>query len=675
MSKRSLSAAEIAEMLRQGVAHHRDGRRADAQRMYRAILQHDPTEPNALHLMGILAGEAGHFEAAVDLMQRALKRDSENAQLHNNLGEALRNLDRYHEAFESYQRALKLDPKFAQAFFNAGDAAKVCARQAQAAGQAEAAREFAHLAAESLNGFGVISWRQNRAEKAEAAYRDALSLEPKNISVLNNLALLLGADGRYTEAAELLRQAVEVYPEFAEAHGNLGSVLLRRGELDAAIAAIREAAALKSDYKAAISAFTRNRLMNLIYKADVSGRAIFEAHREWGLHFAAEQSGKLGQPAPFLNTREAERRLRIGYLSPDFRRHSVSYFFEPLLSQHDLAAVETYCYSNVEKADDVTQRLQGLAQHWRPVFDQDDDALRKQIRSDRIDILVDLAGHTGNNRLPALFPKPAPVIVTWLGYPATTGLPTVDYRLTDKEADPPGEADELHTETLIRLEGGFLCYRPPADAPAVAPAPSLDRGFVTFGSFNNPTKLTDEGISIWARILREIPTARLLLKGVNFEAPEFRETKIRFRDGFAKAGIEESRVELRGHTETTAEHLATYGEVDVGLDPFPYNGTTTTCEALWMGVPVVALAGDRHSGRVGLSLLTRVGLPDLIAQTPERYVAIATELARDPARLASLRASIRDRMAASPLRDEPGFARRFEAMLRDIWRQWCRLPQ
>ena len=671
MSKRSLSTAEIAELLRQGVGYHRDGRRADAQRVYRDILQHDPTEPNALHLMGILAGEAGHFEAAVDLMRRALKRDPKNAQLHNNLGEALRNLHRYPEAFESYQRALKLDPKLGQAFFNAAEAAKMCARQAQAAGHAEAAREFAHLAAESFNGFGVISWRQNQAEKAETAYREALSLEPKNISALNNLALVLGVDGRYTEAAELLRQAIEVYPEFAEAHGNLSGVLLRRGELDAALAAIHEAAALKSDFKSAISGFTRARLMHLIYKADVPARAIFEAHRDWGLHFAAEQSGKKGQPAPFLNTREPERRLRIGYLSPDFREHSVNYFFEPLLSNHDLAAVETYCYSNVEKPDDVTQRLQGLAQHWRHVFELDDDALRGQIRADGIDILVELAGHTGNNRLPALLPKPAPIIVTWLGYPATTGLPTVDYRFTDSEADPPGESDELHTETLIRLDDGFLCYRPPAVAPAVAPAPSLDRGFVTFGSFNNPAKLTDEGIAVWSRILREIPTARLLIKGVNFETPEFRETKLRFRDGFARAGIAESRVELRGHTATTAEHLGTYAEVDIGLDPFPYNGTTTTCEALWMGVPVVVLEGDHHAARVGVSILTRIGLTELIAETPERYIEMALALARDPGRLVSLRAGMRERMAASPLRDEPGFARRFEATLRALWRRWC----
>ena len=671
MSKRSLSAAEIMELLRQGVAYHREGRRADAQRVYRDILQHDPTEPNALHLLGILAGEAGHFEAAVDLMRRALKRDSSNAQLHNNLGEALRNLDRYGDAFESYQRALKLDPKFAQAFFNAAEAAKICAQQAQASGHAEAAREFSHLAAESLNGFGVINWRQSQAEKAETAYREALSLEPKNISALNNLALVLGADGRYTEAAELLRRAIEVYPEFAEAHGNLGGVLLRRGELDAAMAAIHEAAALKSDFKDSIGDFTRARLMNLIYKSDVPARAIFEAHRDWGLHFAAERHGKQAQPAPFPNTREPDRPLRVGYLSPDFRGHSVSFFFEPLLSNHDPAAVETYCYANVETPDDVTQRLQGLARHWRHVFGLDDDALQAQIRADGIDILVELAGHTRHNRLPALLPKPAPIIVTWLGYPATTGLPTVDYRLTDSEADPPGESDALHTETLIRLDGGFLCYRPPADAPAVAPAPAQARGFVTFGSFNNPAKVTDEGIAVWSRILREIPTSRLLIKGVNFEAPEFRETKARFRDGFASAGIAESRVELRGHTATTAEHLGTYAEVDIGLDPFPYNGTTTTCEALWMGVPVITLEGDHHAARVGVSLLTRLGLPELIAETPERYVEIALALAHDPAGLASLRAGMRERMAASPLRDELGFARRFEATLRTVWRRWC----
>jgi predicted O-linked N-acetylglucosamine transferase (SPINDLY family) len=350
----------------------------------------------------------------------------------------------------------------------------------------------------------------------------------------------------------------------------------------------------------------------------------------------------------------------------------VSYFIEPLLASHDPAVVETYCYANLDKVDAVTRRFEAAAQNWRPVFHLSDEALRQHIRGDRIDILVELAGHTGHSRITALLPKPAPIIVNWLGYPATTGMPGVDYRLTDNEADPPGEADELHTETLIRLEDGFLCYRPPADAPAVAAAPSRDRGFITFGSFNNPAKLTDEGIAIWGRILREIPASRLVLKAVNIESPEFRETRERFLDRFAQEGVPAARIEIRGHTETVAEHLAMYADLDIGLDPFPYNGTTTTCEALWMGLPVVTLNGDRHAGRVGASLLTRVSLPELIADTPDRYVAIAIELARDPERLASLRAGMRERMAASPLRDEPGFARRFEAMLREIWRQWCR---
>jgi predicted O-linked N-acetylglucosamine transferase (SPINDLY family) len=346
----------------------------------------------------------------------------------------------------------------------------------------------------------------------------------------------------------------------------------------------------------------------------------------------------------------------------------VSYFFEPLLSAHNPEEVETYCYADVRRPDETTRRLQCLTRQWRSVTDMEDAAVRRQIAADGIDVLVELAGHTADTRLTVLAPKPAPVTVNWLGYPGTTGLPTVDFRLTDAEADPPGASDGWHTEELVRLPHGFLCYRPPTDAPPVAPAPALSRGFVTFGSFNNPKKVTSRCIELWAAILGAVPTTRLLLKGELFAEEH---TRKRVEGQLARAGVALERVDFRTRTAATAEHLDAYGEVDIGLDPFPYNGTTTTCEAFWMGVPVLTLRGGHHAARVGVSLLTRIGLGELIADHPDDYVAKAVALARDRDRLQALRASMRERMRVSPLMDERDFARRFEAALRDMWRRWC----
>jgi predicted O-linked N-acetylglucosamine transferase (SPINDLY family) len=299
-----------------------------------------------------------------------------------------------------------------------------------------------------------------------------------------------------------------------------------------------------------------------------------------------------------------------------------------------------------------------------------DEEVRRQICADGIDVLIDLAGHTEGTRLPALASKPAPVTASWLGYPGTTGLPTIDYRITDPLADPEG-SERLHTERLIRLPQGFLCYRPPAEAPEVLPPPALAREGVTFGSFNRLAKVTPEVVKVWARILHALPRARLLVKDALLRNEDFRRD---FAESFAREGVGPERLDLRAFMPGLADHLGAYGEVDVALDPFPYNGTTTTCEALWMGVPVVNLVGDRHAGRVGLSLLSRVGLDHLTASEIDSYVRIATVLAGDLPGLARLRGELRDRLRQSSLCDAPRFARAFEVALRAMWQDWCSPP-
>jgi protein O-GlcNAc transferase len=369
------------------------------------------------------------------------------------------------------------------------------------------------------------------------------------------------------------------------------------------------------------------------------------------------------------NDPDPQRALRVGYVSADFRRHSVAYFLRGLVASHDRRRVRVYCYSNVERADTVTAEFQSLADEWRPVTGLPDAAVAEQVRADRIDILVDLGGHTGGNRLLVFARKPAPVQVTWLGYPNTTGLPAIDYRLTDDIADPPGEADALHTEKLVRLPGGFLCYRPGAEAAGTPAAPrDASAGPVTFGSFNTLSKVTAEVIRVWSAILGRIPGSRLLLKS---EGLDEQGTRARVSGAFAAHGIAPDRIGLLPWIEGYGEHMALYSRVDVALDPFPYNGTTTTCEALWMGVPVIALRGNRHAARVGASVLYHAGLPQWIAEDEAGYIALAVAGAADPQALRASRPANAERARASALTDQVRFTHDLEGAYRGMWVAYC----
>ena len=425
--------------------------------------------------------------------------------------------------------------------------------------------------------------------------------------------------GRTAEALRCFQQACGKQPEFAAAHSNL--------------------------------------LLAMHYDPAKSPEEIFAEHRKTPHASVEPARSHSNDPTP-------DRRLRIGYLSPDFRSHSVAFFFEPVIEAHDRAAFEVTCYSNVPRPDHATLRFERLADRWRNVRGLGDEAAAALIRADGIDILIDLAGHTGENRLDVMARKPAPVAVTWLGYPDTTGLPQIDYRITDAWADPPGASERFHTEELVRLPGGFLCYMKPRDVAGCGLPPCERTGHITFGSFNNFSKLNPQVAEVWSAILDRVPGSRLLLKskalgdqGARQRAREL----FRGRDG----------VELLARNPSVRQHLEIYGRVDIALDPFPYNGTTTTCEALWMGVPVVALAGRRHAGRASLSLLASLGLEELIAESVEDYARIAAGLAGDPARLRELRATLRRRMAESRLTDAQTFTRVLESAYRTMWRRWC----
>jgi predicted O-linked N-acetylglucosamine transferase (SPINDLY family) len=363
---------------------------------------------------------------------------------------------------------------------------------------------------------------------------------------------------------------------------------------------------------------------------------------------------------------DSDRPLRIGYVSPNFSQHSVAYFFEPVLAAHDRAAVQIFCYSNVRLDDAVTKRIRAaVGEGWREITGKTDAQVVQMIERDRIDVLVDLAGHTADNRLTVLARKPAPVQMTWLGYPASTGMSAIDYRLNDAIADPPGESESMHTEKLLRIPGGCWAFHT-TEAPSIAPFPAVGNGFVTFGSFNNLPKVTPRVLQTWASILLQVPGSRLLLKATGLGSAMGREYVMHHMQQF---GIDSHRIELLAWTPTTAAHLQMYDRVDIALDTFPYNGTTTTCEAMWMGVPVVTFAGHSHVSRVGAAILTHAGCDEWIANDAEGYVALAVRLAGQLGGMESVRLGLRDRLKKSALCDADRLARELERIYREAMRR------
>jgi predicted O-linked N-acetylglucosamine transferase (SPINDLY family) len=447
-------------------------------------------------------------------------------------------------------------------------------------------------------------------------------------------------------------------PELTSARYNLGVALQAQGKLVEARECYREVLRIKPDDRVAYSTYAGA----LIFEPSVDGAGLLAQHRRWAAHHASTRA----KPAPHKNRPEPERKLRVGYVSPDFRAHAVAYFLEPILAAHDPAQVETVCYAEVPAPDRTTARLRALAGQWRDTFGLSDEQLAELIRRDEVDILVDLAGHTAGNRLLVFARKPAPVQVSYLGYPCTTGLTAIDYRLADAVTDPPDEP-ACYVETLVRLEGAFCCYAPPAGAPPVSPVPAQARGGITFGSLHKLEKLNAAVLDVWCRILHALPSSRILLSRNTLRG----RCGERVLAAFQERGIEPNRVVLHHAEPVDLQHLRIYNEIDIALDPFPWNGHTTACEALWMGVPVVALRGQRHSGRMVASVLNAVGLPEWIAGSPAEYCRVALSLAADLPELARLRAHLRARMCQSPLCDGAAFTWRLETAYREMWRAWC----
>jgi len=637
-----------------------EGRDDAAVAAYRRAIELKPDYAEAHNNLGNALREQGKFEAAVVACRRALALKPDFAQAHNNLGNALKTLGHRDEAIAAFRRAIQLKPDFQEAYSNIGNALWEQGHLDEAVAVYRRALQLKPDSVEMNNSLGSVLRDQGRLDEAIAVYRRALELKPDSAETLNNLGSMHWDQGRLDEAVAAYCRAIQLQPDFAMGFYNLGNVLTVQGALDEALAAGRQAIQLKPDDAGMHS----NLLLGLHYLPDFVPGEVFLEHSTWA-EVHAQPVARLS--ADHVNDPDPGRRLRVGYISPDFREHPVAYFVEGLLGEHDRAQVESYCYADLMREDGFSERLRQHAGQWRRITGMADSQVADLIAKDGIDILVDLAGHTARNRLLVFARKPAPVQVTWLGYCDTTGLRAMDYRLTDGYADPPGTTEHLHTEQLVRLPDIFACFRPAVDSPDVLALPALARGHVTFASFHTLAKINGPLLERWVRILIEVPGSRLLMaaSGLDEESQQRR-----LRDVFAGRGVDGQRLEFNGR-QSMRDYLALHNAVDVLLDCDPFTGHTISCHALWMGVPVVTLAGKTHCARMVGSVLSTLGLPELIGASADQYVEIAVKLAGDLPRLEQLRTTLRERMRNSPLTDAPRFARNVEAAYRQMWRAWC----
>lgn len=689
-----MSQFTIEQTIQLALQHHQAGRLAEAEGLYRQVLAQQPANADALHLLGLVAKRAGRLDLAADLIRRAitimptaaafpanlgavyielgrldlalaaysraiqLKPDWADA--HHGLANVLRGQGNLDAAIDAYNRAIQYKPDFVEAYNNLGDTLRVKGRLDEAILACRRAIQLRPTFALPYSNMGIALNDERKFEEAEAAFKTAVQLDPGFAAAHCNLANVLLELVKPDAAMDAYATAIRLQGDFVEAHNNLAGVLRDNGLLDEALACYDRAMALKPDN----ALYHGNRIGTLHYHPGFGAAAIYEAHCDWSRRHA-EPLKRFIQP--HHNSRQPDRRLKIGYVSPDLRMHPVGRYLLPLLQCHDRTAVEVFCYSGVRAGDLITDHLRRRTDVWRDIFDLADDQVVALVRRDQIDILVDLAGHTGQSRLPVFARKPAPVQVTYLGYPNTTGMTTMDYRITDSHADPPGMTEAFQTERLVRLPETFLCYVT-ADEPVVAAeAPALRRGHVTFGSFNTAAKINASIVALWAQILQRVPGAKLLIK---CQAMACQRSRKNLLDLFAARRIGPDRLELRSHVASHGAHLQMYDQVDIALDTYPYHGTTTTCEALWMGVAVVSLAGSSHVSRVGASILSNAGMGEWVAHSSEQYVEIAVKSAGDLARLSDLRTHLRQRMRQSPLMDAPRFTRNMEAAYRQMWLNW-----
>jgi predicted O-linked N-acetylglucosamine transferase (SPINDLY family) len=773
MSRRAATAgADAGALLTQAVQLHQSGELKTARRLYEDVLIRVPEQPDALHLLGVLALQSGRPADAVMRIRRAVARRPDSAVYHGNLGVALQATGQVHEARASLERAVALDARNVDALFNLGvtlqaldlpeeavgwyqrvlalapahtgayrnlgnalhalgrsaeaveaygallaltppDAAMLGSlgtalttleRHDEAMSAFEAAVKLAPADADAWMNLGVARHRAKRYPEAIEAYQQALTIRPEHaegwlslgravnsdegrfhdaieplkravallngsddrppasielrLSALRDLVSALALDNRWIEVIEFQRMVVELDPEYADAWRHLGLAQSMSGMMEEGVKTLAHAIDLNPT--------NANYLEKLIFSLDMIPSTTLEHAYRVRRQFNERHALPLTvQSRPHTNVPDPTRRLRVGYVSADFRQHSATTTFVAILEHHDPALVEVACYSNSRVNDPMTERIKAAASLWRQVDKLSDEELAEQIRADEIDVLVDLSGYSGGNRILTIARKPAPVQVTAWGYATSTGLDAVDAFFADPVVVPP-EAEPLYAEKIVHLPN-VVCYTQPPVHPPIPPLPALSQGFITFGSYNRSSKITPAVLETWARVLHAVPGSRLLLKPSMEDTPT---TRARLLDPLAYHGIDLSRVDILG-MHPLLEHIAAFGRTDLQLDPFPHTGGVTTLDGLLMGVPVVTLVGERVPERLSASFLTALGLEDLIAHSIDEYVEIAVRLANDLDRLVYERATLRERLLTSPIGDAVRYTQAVEAAYRDLWTRWC----
>ncbi len=653
-----MNPAQLQRTLQAALAHHQAGRLADADKLYRQVRTAAPALFDVLHLSGVLAYQQNRHADAVDLLTRAHRANRKHALCQMRLGLALAGAGRTAEAEPHYRGSLALDPKIPETWNNLALTLKALGRPSEALDayrQAIALKPDYHDAHDRLG--ALISDTQG-LPAGIPHFRRALELKPDYAPAWCNLGLALLHENKFTEAHDCFTHALQHDPALTQALVGRSLAFQQSYRLEEAAASYAEALARDPAHHEARSA----RLLSLNY-LDLPRDTVFADHQAFGKLLESTLPPPPTSHLPKSKIENPKSKISLAFLSPDLRSHSVAYFLEPILQHLDRERFEIVLYHDHFQVDAMSERLRAHATLWRNFVGLSHAVVEQQIRADAPDILVDLAGHTGFNRLPVFARRVAPVQISYLGYPNTTGLAAMDFRLVDAITDPTEEDQRFHTEKLIRFAPTAWSYAPPAAAPEVSLNRPADRP-ITFGSFNNFAKVSDATLALWSRILAAVPDSRILLKGHGLSDPGIAAF---IASRFARHAIDPARIKLLGRTPNLASHLALYERMDISLDTFPYHGTTTTCEALWMGVPVVTLAGDRHASRVSASLLTAAGHPEWIAQTPDDYVTIAARLAASPETLSNIRATLRDDLRRSPLLDHSAQARRFADALLQCW--------
>ncbi|MBC8267411.1 MAG: tetratricopeptide repeat protein [Rhodospirillaceae bacterium] len=641
-----------------GVLFRGQGKLDDAIESYKRAITVKPKHFDALYNLGNALKEKGMLEESVTAFRQAVSIKPDFAEAHNNLGNALRELKRLEEAGVSYQNALAVKPDYIDAQNNLGITCSEMGKLDEAVAIYQKVLAIKPNFAEVQNNLGNALRDLRQLDEAVTCFNRALDIKPGYVDALNNLGNVLRDLGQLDQAVASYKKSIAINPDLAEAHNNLGNVQQDLGNLDDTLASYKKALALSPT-----SADTHsNLLLAEQYRLGHNAETLYQLHIQWD-----EQHGKPLRPQwpQHQNTADPERRLRIGFVSPDLGRHPVGYFAARLFENLPKDEIETIVYSDGID-DDLSERNKVAVDFWRDVRWESDENLTTIIVADEIDILIDLTGHSANNRLLVFARKPAPLQVSWAGYVGTTGLSAIDYYLSDQYSTLPDD-EQYYSESILRMPDGWLCYDPPAYAPKVGASPFMKNDGVTFGSFSNPAKINKDVVSVWARILDGVENAHLLIKykGIDSSANTERLTTL-----FEAEGIDGSRLTLEGPSPH-AELFARYNDVDIALDPFPYSGGLTTYEALWMGVPVITVPGETFASRHSFSHLSTIGLSELVADDQDDYVRLAVGLAKDAGRLEGLRAELREKMDSSPLCDGAKFAQAFSGHMRDIWRQWC----